>query len=135
MPRYLVSDHAMERLQERFPQLWSALPVDDLAARMCVARWVSRGKSMGSQRRQDLLLACPIPWAGSTVTVVCAVSPLLGNRRPDTWAVRTVLSLEMAQANSARAQHEIRHAGQRRRQQQRRRRALRLRPQVVDWNC
>ena len=127
MPRYLVSDHALLRLEERFPTLSNSLAEDAFARKLWLARWVCQGKSIGAQKGRDLLLSCHVPGPEGINILVCAVSPLLAYRHPDSWSVRTVLTLDMALENSARAQEEIRQASQRRRTQQRYRRSMRLR--------
>lgn len=97
MPRYLASQHAVDRLLERFPGLRPATGTG-----LAAARWLGRialqGRVVAQQAGMDLMLRVGLRTAAGVQVLFLPVTPL---GHADTWVVRTVLTEDQAQANIA----------------------------------
>ncbi|MCS6970994.1 MAG: hypothetical protein RMM29_00495 [Planctomycetota bacterium] len=94
MPHYIVSHHARQRFEERFPEL-AALTSSEQERCRWLAGQVRHGRPAGEQFGLDLLLRCCVRHAGVETEFFAPVVPLGGDR----WLVRTVLDAEQAAHN------------------------------------
>ncbi|TVR08488.1 MAG: hypothetical protein EA401_13820 [Planctomycetota bacterium] len=126
MPQYFCTDHALQRLRQRFPTLAPLFPIQDGTAIVNSRRRISflahHARPMGQQRGNDLLLKLSndelLPGSG-VGPVVFVVSPHREGNKADQWAIRTIFTMDMAVKSSCEAQKLVSENGKRRRRDRR----------------